>query len=241
MDEDFLTHITEIRKRLIYIFIGFLILFLPLFHFDNLLYQTIAKPLLANMPYGIKLIATDITSPFLVPMKLAGLVALVLSMPNIIYQIWQFLSPGMYNKEKKIFLLMVPSSIFLFVLGNIFCYFLVFPIIFNFIASVKSSEINMMTDIGKYLDFVISLLLTFGICFQIPIIIVTLVYFKIVKLEKLQNIRRYILVIAFIIGAILAPPDIISQTMLAIPLYILYEIGMLGAKLIKCNENHHPN
>lgn len=236
MNESFLVHITEIRKRLIYIFIGFLLLFLPLFHFDNLIYQLIAKPLLTNMPYGTKLIATDITSPFLVPMKLAGLVALILSMPNVIYQIWQFLSPGMYNKEKKLFLLMAPSSIFLFILGTIFCYFLVFPVIFNFIAKIKSTEISMMTDIGKYLDFVISLSLTFGVCFQMPILIVTLVYFKIVKLERLQNVRRYMLVVAFIIGAILAPPDIISQTMLSIPLYILYEIGMLGSKLIKCNE-----
>lgn len=232
MDENFLSHITEIRRRLIYTIIGFLILFLPLFHFDNFIYQIIAKPLLTHLPNGTKLIATDITSPFLVPMKLAAIVALVLSLPNIIYQIWQFLSPGMYGAEKKLFLIIVPCSIILFILGAIFCYFLVFPVIFDFISRIKSNEISMMTDISKYLDFIISLFIIFGLCFQMPIIIFILVYFEIVNLDKLQNIRRYMFVLAFIIGAIFAPPDIISQTMLAIPLYILYEIGMLGTKLV---------
>ena len=233
MDEKLLCHIIEIRKRIIYILMGFLLVFIPAFHFDNWLYGVFAKPLLANLPSGTKLISIDITSPFLVPMKLAAMTALILSMPIIFYQLWQFLSPGMYKTEKKLFLFIVPSTIVLFILGCLFCYFLVLPVIFSFIAHIKSPEINMMTDMGKYLDFIISLFLIFGLCFQMPILIFMLVHLGLISQNQLKKFRRYMFVLVFIIGAVLAPPDIISQTMLAIPLYLLYEIGLFLTTIIK--------
>lgn len=232
MDETFLSHITEIRKRLIYGLIGFFVLFVPFFHFDNQIYQIAANPLLHYLPFGTKLIATDITSPFLAPLKLSALLALIFSLPNILYQLWRFLAPGMYLKEQKLFLAVIPATVLLFIGGCVFCYFLVLPVIFSFISHIKSSEITMMTDISKYLDFVITLFLIFGICFQMPIIVFTTVYFNIITLQQLKDFRRYMFVIVFILGAILAPPDIISQTMLALPLYILYEIGIFSTKFI---------
>jgi len=232
MNQETLDHLVEIRKRLIYTLLGFGVIFLALFHFSNKIYAVCALPLLTHLPKGTQLIATDITSPFFVPLKLTAIVAFLIAMPNTIYQLWKFITPALYHKEKRLFFILTPSVIILFLSGILFCYFLVLPLIFNFISHIKSSEITMMTDISKYLDFILSLFMIFGFCFETPIIIFLLIHFGVVSLHKMQSIRSYMFVGVFIVAAVLAPPDVLSQVLLALPLYLLYELGMLAAKII---------
>ena len=205
--------------------------FLPLFHFSNNIYTVLAKPLLRYLPVGSHLIATDVTSPFFVPLKLTMIITLFISLPNTIYQIWRFITPALYRNEKKLMLITAISVLFLFILGMAFCFYIVLPTLFNFIAKIKAPDIAMLTDINKYLDLVLSLFIIFGIAFQMPIIIYLLIYFKIVTYKRLISLRKYMFVAVFIIAAIVTPPDIISQIMLAIPLYLLYEIGILFSRL----------
>ncbi len=231
MNQDIISHLIQLRRRIIYILTGFFIVFLFIFHFSNNLYDVIAKPLLLNLPTGSHLIATDVTSPFFVPLKLTTIVALIISLPNTIYQIWQFIAPALYCNEKKLMLITIVSVLFLFMLGTVFCFYIVLPTLFNFIDKIKAPAITMLTDINKYFDLVLSLFIIFGIAFQMPVIIYLLIYFKIVTYKKMISLRKYMFVGVFIIAAIVTPPDIISQIMLAIPLYLLYEIGILLAKL----------
>ena len=231
MDQNLLSHLLLLRRRLIYIVIGYLIIFLILFHFANSLYDIIAKPLLKYLPPNTQLIATDVTSPFFVPLKLTAIVALFVSLPHSIYQIWQFITPGLYHKEKNLILCTSILVILLSLTGFLFCYFIVLPALFNFIANIKAPDVAMLTDINKYLDFVLNLFVIFGTAFQTPIIIYLLIFFNIVSYKKMISIRKYIFVAMFIIAAIVTPPDIFSQILLAIPLYLLYEIGILIAKL----------
>ena len=225
------SHLIELRRRCIYIIIGYLVVFLPLFHFSNNIYTVLAKPLLRYLPVGSHLIATDVTSPFFVPLKLTMIITLFISLPNTIYQIWRFITPALYRNEKKLMLITAISVLFLFILGMAFCFYIVLPTLFNFIAKIKAPDIAMLTDINKYLDLVLSLFIIFGIAFQMPIIIYLLIYFKIVTYKRLISLRKYMFVAVFIIAAIVTPPDIISQIMLAIPLYLLYEIGILFSRL----------
>ena len=227
MNQELINNLIELRKRLIYTIIGILIAFLALFKFANDLYGIIAKPILAVAPLATKLIATDITSPFFIPMKLTLVCAIVISLPNTIFQIWRFLAPAMYLHEKKMLITTILCASVLFILGIIFAYFIILPTFFKFIGNFKSASIEMMTDITKYFDFVLNLFLIFGITFQTPVLIYLLIYFKLVSRYKLKKIRPYMFVGSFIIAAILTPPDILSQTMLAIPLYLLYELGIV--------------
>lgn len=231
MNNELLIHLIELRKRLIYILSGILIVFLGLFHFANTIYTIASQPLLIYLPHGTQLIATDITSPFFAPLKLTAYVAIFLSLPNTAYQIWKFIAPGLYLHEQKLIILSVLSVVILAVLGMLFCYFIVLPTLFNFIGHIKSQEITMLTDITKYLDFILNLFLVFAIAFQTPVLIFLLIYFGVVKHSKMASLRKYILVGCFIIAAIVTPPDVLSQTMLAIPLYLFYEIGMFVAKI----------
>ena len=231
MNTEFLIHLIELRKRLIYILIGVLIAFFGLFHFANTLYAIVSQPLLVYLPHGTQLIATDITSPFFAPLKLTAYFAIFISLPNTVYQIWRFVAPGLYLHEQKLIITSVMSVIILSILGMLFCYFVVLPTLFNFIGHIKSQEVTMLTDITKYLDFILNLFLVFAIAFQTPVVIFLLIYFGIVKHSKMASLRKYILVGCFIIAAIVTPPDVLSQTMLAIPLYLFYEIGMLVAKV----------
>ena len=226
-----ISHLFELRRRLIYILVAYLMVFLPLFHFSNTIYDALAKPLLTYLPVGSHLIATDVTSPFFVPLKLTMIVALFISLPNTIYQIWQFIAPALYRNERKLILITIVSVLFLFILGMVFCFYVVLPTLFHFISKIKAPDIAMLTDINKYLDLVLSLFIIFGIAFQMPIIIYLLIYFKIVTYRKMISLRKYMFVAVFIIAAIVTPPDILSQIMLAIPLYLLYEIGILISKL----------
>lgn len=223
----FTEHLIELRKRLLYTIIGFAICALILFPFSNPIYHFVAEPIAKYLPTNTQLIATDIISPFFVPIKLVSLIAVFISLPNTVYQLWRFIAPGLYQQEKKLLAVIVTSSILFFAIGVAFCYFLVLPAIFHFIANFKLEQITMMTDIEKYLNFILSLFMVFGIAFEMPVIILILIRVGILSVTKARQIRKYVFVGCFIIAAIVTPPDILSQTMLAIPLYILYELGII--------------
>lgn len=231
MEYDFISHLIELRKRLIYALIGFIVVLGCLFPFANHLYQLLSAPLAKFMPPSSQLIATDIISPFFVPLKLAALSAMIISLPNTLYQIWQFVSPGLYKSERRLIVSIISSAFVLFLIGILFCYFLVLPAIFHFVAKIKAPQIAMFTDIDKYLSFVLSLFVVFGIAFEMPVIIFLLIKFNILSLAKARQIRPYMFVGCFIIAAIVTPPDILSQTLLALPLYALYELGIVAGNI----------
>lgn len=232
-EETFITHLIELRDRLLRMLVGFLLTFLCLFPFANRLYTLLAQPLLAKLPEGGKLIATGVTTPFFVPMKVAMLVAFVLALPYMLYQLWAFVAPGLYAHEKRLVLPLVIASTLLFLSGMAFAYFLVFPVVFGFLVGVAPQGVVVMTDIGNYLDFVISMFLAFGIAFEVPVLVVVLAHLGIVSLAQLREARAYVIVGAFVIGAIFTPPDVVSQIMLAVPLWLLYEAGIIAARLIR--------
>jgi sec-independent protein translocase protein TatC len=211
---------------------GILITFVCLFPFANKLYTLLAQPLLAKLPAGAHIIATAVTTPFFVPMKVALMAALLITLPHTLYQFWKFIAPGLYPHERRFILPMVVASTALFFIGMSFAYFLVFPVIFAFIVSTTPHGVQMMTDIGNYLDFVSSLLIAFGLAFEVPILVIALVKFGWVSLQQLKDARPYAIVGAFIVGAIFTPPDVVSQTMLAVPLCLLYESGVFVSRFI---------
>ena len=233
MTTELVNNLIALRKRLIYILIGIVVAFLCLFQFANTLYDLISQPILTASKHANKIIATDVTSPFFTPMKLTLICAVFVSLPNTLYQVWQFLSPAMYKVEKMILGFTTLGVIVLFIIGVLFCYGVILPVFFNFIVAYKSSNIEMMTDITKYFDFVLNLFIVFGFVFETPIVVMILIKFKIISYTKLKQIRPYIFVGAFIIAAILTPPDILSQILLALPLYLLYEFGILCAIVFK--------
>lgn len=235
--DSFISHLLELRNHLLKVVIGFLVTFVALFPFANKIYALLAYPLLSKMPIGGQMIATAVTTPFFVPMKVAMLAAFVISLPNTLYQIWSFIAPGLYAHEKKFMLPLVIFSSLLFLAGMSFAYFLVFPIIFGFIVGTAPKGVAVMTDIGNYLDFVITLFMAFGLAFEVPIAVVLVVRFGWVKIQALKDARPYVIVAAFVIGAIFTPPDIISQFMLAVPMWLLYEIGILVSQFIQPKEN----
>jgi sec-independent protein translocase protein TatC len=234
--QTFIAHLLELRDRLLRIVVGFLVVFIALFPFANKLYSLLAHPLLAKLPQGGQLIATGVTTPFFVPMKVAMLTAVVISLPHTLYQVWSFIAPGLYKHEKRFLLPLVVASTLLFLMGMSFAYFAVFPVVFGFIVGTAPAGVAVMTDIGNYLDFVITLFLAFGIAFEVPVAVVLLVRFGIVEIKVLQDIRSYVIVGAFVIGAIFTPPDVISQVMLAVPLWLLYEAGIMAARLMEKNR-----
>lgn len=234
--EGFVSHLIEMRNRLLRIVIVFLLLFLGLFPFANTLYTLLAAPMLASLPAGGQMIATAVTTPFFIPMKVAMLAAFVLSLPHTLYQMWAFVAPGLYDQERRLIAPLVASSSLLFLAGMAFSYFLVFPVVFGFITSVAPQGVAVMTDIGNYLDFVITLFLAFGMAFEVPIAVVLLVYLDMVTIRTLKEIRSYVIVGAFVLGAIFTPPDIISQFMLAVPLWLLYELGIVAAGFLHARK-----
>lgn len=229
--DTFLSHLIELRDRLLRIVAGIVITFLCLFPFASQIYTMLARPLLAKLPEGGQMIATAVTTPFFVPMKIALLTAVVVSLPHTLYQIWAFVAPGLYQHEKRFAGPMVVLSTLLFLAGMAFAYFLVFPVVFGFITSTAPEGVAVMTDIGNYLDFVITLFLAFGIAFEVPVAVVLMVKLGWVSVAMLKEIRAYVIVGAFVIGAIFTPPDVVSQVMLAVPLWLLYEAGILVSGL----------
>ena len=232
-EESFLSHLVELRDRLIRALLAILIVFLCLFPWAKDLYALLAQPLLSKLPSGGQMIATDVVGVFLVPMKVALMVAFLIALPYVLYQIWAFVAPGLYTHEKRLALPLVAASVFLFFVGMAFAYFLVFPTVFGFMAGIAPEGVAWMTDIEKYLSFVLSTFVAFGVAFEVPVIVVVLVLVGVVDLRTLREWRPYVIVGAFVVGAIFTPPDVVSQLMLAIPLCLLYELGMQAARFVK--------
>ncbi len=231
--ETFISHLIELRDRLLRVVIGIVLTFLVLFPFADQIYTLLAQPLLSKLPVGGQMIATEVTTPFFVPMKMAMMAAFVLSLPHTLYQAWAFVAPGLYAHERRFMMPLVIASTLLFLAGMAFAYFLVFPVVFGFITGYAPQGVAVMTDIGSYLDFVITLFMAFGLAFEVPIAVIVLVGFGLVQISTLKEIRSYVIVGAFVLGAIFTPPDIISQFMLAIPLWLLYEAGIFLAGFIE--------
>ncbi len=225
-----IAHLTELRDRIIRCLIAVFIIFLFLFPFANEIYEFISLPLRDLLPEGASMIATEVASPFLTPFKLSMLLSLYLAMPYVLFQIWRFISPGMYLSEQRIAIPILSSSIILFYAGTAFAYFVVFPLVFSFFTSVAPDGIEIMTDINRYLDFVLKLFFAFGLAFEIPIVAIILIVTGVTTAEKLASKRPFILVGCFVIGMLLTPPDVISQSLLAIPMWILFELGVFLAR-----------
>ncbi len=225
-----MTHLVELRGRLLRSIIAVAVVFLCLFPWANDLYALLARPLLAALPQGGQMIATDVVGVFLVPLKVAMLVAVLIALPYVLYQVWAFVAPGLYVHEKRLVLPLVFASTLLFIIGMAFAYFLVFPAVFRFMSNIAPQGVAWMTDITKYLDFVLTTFIAFGVTFEVPVVVILLVRMGVVSVEKLKEIRPYVIVGAFVAGAIFTPPDVVSQFMLAVPLCLLYEAGILLAR-----------
>ncbi|MES1988880.1 MAG: twin-arginine translocase subunit TatC, partial [Pseudomonadota bacterium] len=227
--DNFISHLIELRDRLLRIVLGFIVVFIGFFPFANKIYALLAAPLLSKLPAGGQMIATAVTTPFFVPMKVAMMAAFIVSLPHTMYQVWGFIAPGLYAHEKKFMIPVIIASSLLFLAGMAFAYFAVFPVVFGFIVGSAPKGVAVMTDIGNYLDFVLTLFFAFGLAFQVPIAVVMTVRFGWLTVAQLKEARGYVVVAAFIIGAIFTPPDIISQFMLAMPIWMLFELGLIVA------------
>jgi len=227
--ESFIAHLIELRTRLLHSIAALLLVFFCLFPWASNLYALLAQPLLAKLPKGGQMIATDVTTPFFVPLKVALMASFLIALPYILYQIWRFVAPGLYAHERRLVVPLIAASTILFYCGMAFAYFAVFPIVFGFITASAPQGVAVMTDIDKYLSFVLTMFVAFGVTFQVPVAVVILVRMKMVTTAKLREIRPYVIVGAFIVGAIFTPPDVVSQFMLAMPLWLLYEAGIVVA------------
>ncbi|MDA9574507.1 twin-arginine translocase subunit TatC [Porticoccaceae bacterium] len=231
--QPFMAHLIEFRDRVLRIFISILVIFAGLFSFSQDLYLYVSEPIREFLPESSTMIATEVASPFLTPFKLTLVLSMFAAMPYILYQIWAFVAPGLYQREKKIVLPLFFSSVFLFYGGMAFAYYVVFPLVFMFFTSIAPEGISVMPDIRSYLDFVLKLFFAFGLSFQIPIAVVILSWMGVVEPDNLAKKRPYVFVLCFVLGMLLTPPDIISQTLLAIPMWLLFEIGILFGRLVK--------
>ena len=228
--ETFISHLIELRTRLLRSIIAVVVVLLCLFPFAKNIYSALAAPLLHALPQGSTMIATDVTGTFLVPLKVTLMAAFLIALPYVLYQMWAFVAPGLYQHEKKLAAPVLVSSVIFFVLGMSFAYFFVFPIAFGFFANYTPAGVQMMTDIDKYLSFVLTMFIAFGVTFEVPVVVIVLVRMGIVSLEKLRSIRSYVIVGAFVVGAVFTPPDVVSQLLLAVPLWLLYELGLVMAR-----------
>jgi sec-independent protein translocase protein TatC len=232
-EQPFLDHIIELRSRILRALLVVVVAFFPIYYFANDIYHFVAAPLLAHLPSNSGMIATAVASPFLTPFKLAAVSAVFAAMPFILHQAWSFVSPGLYLHEKRFALPLLVSSIGLFYGGMAFAYYLVFPLVFQFFASVTPVGVTMMTDINSYLDFVLKMFFAFGFAFEIPIAILLMVWSGITDAKSLAAKRPYIIVGCFVVGMLLTPPDVISQLLLAIPMWLLFEVGVYLARFIQ--------
>jgi len=227
-----MSHLVELRDRVVRMVLAVLVLFLGMFYWANDIYVYLAEPLTRHLPEGANMIAIDVASPFLTPFKLVLMLAVFLAMPVILYQCWSFVAPGLYANEKRIAGPLLVSSILLFYGGVAFAYYAVFPLVFGFFTSVGPEMVNISTDIGRYLDFVLALFFGFGLAFEVPIATIILVAIGITTPQKLGEKRPFVIVGAFILGMLLTPPDIISQVLLALPIWVLFEAGLIASKII---------
>jgi sec-independent protein translocase protein TatC len=242
--ESFLSHLIELRQRLMRSIIAVVLVVVVLFPFAKDIYALLAQPLLRVLPQGSTMIATDVTGTFLVPLKVTLMTAFLVALPYVLWQAWAFVAPGLYHHEKRLALPVLVSSCVFFLLGMAFAYFFVFPVAFGFFAGYTPVGVQMMTDIDKYLSFVLTMFIAFGITFETPVVVVVLVRMRVVTLEKLRSVRPYVIVGSFVVGAVFTPPDVISQCLLAVPLWLLYELGLLLARLVSTpasNVDTQPN
>jgi len=231
-DMPFLSHLVELRSRLLRAVSVMFVLFLAMVPFANTIYAQFATPLLRHMPEGGQMIAIEVISPFMVPVKLCFFLAVVLSAPWILYQAWAFVAPGLYRHERKLAVPILASAMVLFYTGCAFAFFVALPAVFQFMQAFAPEGVAVMTDITQYLDFVLVMFLAFGVCFEVPVVVMILVLLGWVTIEQLREARGYVIVGAFVIAAIVTPPDVVSQLLLAIPMCLLYEIGILAARLL---------
>lgn len=234
-------HLLELRNRLLKAIVGTLVIFCSLIYFAQDIYQYVALPLLESLPTGTQMIATDVASPFFAPFKLTMVISVFVAMPYILYQVWSFIAPGLYSNEKRLVAPLMFGSTLLFYSGIAFAYYVVFPLAFAFFSSVAPEGVTIATDISSYLDFVLKLFFAFGAAFEIPIAIILLCWTGISNTESLKAKRPYIVVGAFTLGMLLTPPDIISQTMLAVPMLLLFELGLLLASMYSKKEPEDNN
>lgn len=227
--DTFISHLVELRQRLVRALVAVLLVLFAILPWAPELYDFMAHPLMRALPEGTKMIATGVIAPFLVPLKVAGVVAFVVALPYVLYQAWAFVAPGLYAHEKKLVLPLVIASTVLFLLGIAFCYFFVFGVVFEFVYTIAPKSISVAPDIENYMSFALSMFIAFGVTFEVPVVVIVLVRSGVVTVEKLKEIRPYVIVGAFVVGAIFTPPDVVSQFMLAIPLWVLYEIGVFIA------------
>jgi sec-independent protein translocase protein TatC len=230
--ETFISHLIELRSRLLRSIVAVIITLACLFPFAKQIYAVLAAPLLKALPAGSTMIATDVTGTFFVPLKLTLMVAFLVALPYVLYQMWAFVAPGLYQHEKRLAVPVIISSVFFFAVGMAFAYYIVFPVAFGFFAGYTPAGVHMMTDIDKYLSFVLTMFIAFGLTFEVPVVVVVLVRLGVVDLAKLRSIRGYVIVGAFVVGAIFTPPDVLSQVMLAVPLWLLYELGLIAARFV---------
>ena len=230
-EQTIMDHLIELRDRLLHMVLAILIVFLALFTFSEDIFSLAAEPLLKLMPEGTSMIATGVTSPFLVPFKLVLLLSVLLTIPYILHQIWSFIAPGLYSHEKTMAAPLLISSVILFYCGIAFAYFIIFPILFGFFIGIAPEGVAVMTDIGQYLDFIIAIFLAFGIAFEVPVATFLLVAAGLTTPDKLASKRPYIIIGAFVIGMLLTPPDVISQSLLAVPIWLLFELGLMMSRI----------
>jgi len=232
MTEDtFISHLVELRDRLLRALIAVGVVFVCLFPFASELYDLLATPMMRALPEGAKMIATGVVAPFLIPVKVAAMVAFAVALPYVLYQAWAFVAPGLYAHEKRLVMPLVVASSVLFFVGVAFCYFFVFGVVFDFVYKIAPKSISVAPDIENYFSFVITLFLAFGVTFEVPIVVLILVRMGVVSVQQLTHIRPYFIVGAFVVAAIVTPPDVISQLLLAIPMCLLYEVGIAAARL----------
>lgn len=234
-------HLTELRDKLLRSLLAILIVFICLFPFANEIYAFVSEPLRSILPEGATMIATDVASPFLTPFKLTMVAAVFLAIPYVLYQVWSFIAPGMYRHEKRLAIPLLVSSVALFYSGAAFAYFVVFPLIFAFFTSVGPTDVTIMTDINRYLDFVLKLFFAFGLAFEIPIAVVISIWAGITTPEGLIKKRPYIIVGCFVFAMLLTPPDVISQALLAVPMWALFEVGVFFGRLIQREKTEQDN
>jgi sec-independent protein translocase protein TatC len=228
--ETFISHLVELRSRLLKAIVAILVVFLALTPFSKDIYSLVAQPLMHALPQGATMIATDVTGTFLVPLKVTLLAAFLVALPWVLWQVWAFVAPGLYKHEQRLAMPLIVSSVLFFFIGMAFAYFVVFPWIFAFFVGFTPAGVQMMTDIDKYLSFVLWMFVAFGVTFEIPVVLVVLVRLNVVPLVKLKQFRRYVIVGAFIVAAVITPPDVVSQLMLAVPMCLLYELGLFAAR-----------
>lgn len=226
-------HLLELRRRLVWTVAGIAVCFFAIVPFAQTLYSFVAQPLMSVLPNNTSMIATDVIAPFFVPIKVALMAAFLVALPNTLYQIWAFVAPALYQNEKQLIVPLILSSIILFAAGMAFCYFLVFPMVFKFFAGMTPLGVSMATDIDKYLSFVLGMFVAFGLTFEIPVAVVLLYRMGVITYRQLTAARPYLIVAAFIIAAVVTPPDVLSQIMLAVPMILLYEMGILVCRIVK--------